>query len=406
MKLFGKAKDGMTDDLLRAYVSRSAGTRRPHPHCPDFDPDLANAYVERGLAEALRSRYEAHLAECAACRKSVVVLGQLAAAEAAPLAPGAQTEPRPSLMLTVRQWLGAMSAPQWGMAAAAVVVLAISLPLLLSSAQRMRENKTAAVAVEPVPSGQAQDASPAADALATSRPDDGTSARSKTEASAPKSPSKRESDDGSLNGTLAANTQGTAEKRPASEQSNNETKSVAQVTDEAPKKSETQIVAQVPAEQGSASQTKTDSESARQQTGKDGAQSGELSKRADDQVSQKERDARAEAAPPPAPSVERSRSGQGLRRSLGLRERESSEAARLPEKKVGNKNFRLKDGTWTDKDFDPDKDLPVITLIRDSNVYKEVFNKHVKLRTYLTGFQQAERAIFVYKGTVYKIIPQ
>src|SRR6185295_15618923 len=106
----------------------------------------------------------------------------------------------------------------------------------------------------------------------------------------------------------------------------------------------------------------------RQQTGKDAVQSSESSKRADDQATQKEDLARTEAAPPPAPSVERDRSREGLRRApakLALREGESAEAVRLPEKKVGDKNFRLKEGTWTDKKFDPDQDLPVITLIRD-----------------------------------------
>ena len=66
MKFFGQAKDGVIDNLLRAYVSRPSN---PHQKCTDFDPDRANAYIERSLKSASRFHYEEHLSECAACRK-------------------------------------------------------------------------------------------------------------------------------------------------------------------------------------------------------------------------------------------------------------------------------------------------------------------------------------------------
>jgi len=89
-----------------------------------------------------------------------------------------------------------------------------------------------------------------------------------------------------------------------------------------------------------------------------------------------------------------------------LRDSASAEAVRPTERKLGNKKFSLKDDTWTDKDFDPDKDLPIVTVIRDSNVYNELLAKQVGLKPYLGGFPPADRAIIVYKGTVYKLIPQ
>jgi hypothetical protein len=91
---------------------------------------------------------------------------------------------------------------------------------------------------------------------------------------------------------------------------------------------------------------------------------------------------------------------------LGLRDSSPAESVRPTEKKVGSKKFSLKDDTWTDKDFDPDKGLPTVTIIRDSNVYNELLGKQAGLKPYLTGFGGTERAIFVYKGTVYKLIPQ
>ena len=89
-----------------------------------------------------------------------------------------------------------------------------------------------------------------------------------------------------------------------------------------------------------------------------------------------------------------------------LRDSNSPEAVRPTEKKLGNKRFSLKNDTWTDKDFDPDKDLPIVTVIRDSNVYNELLATRTGLKPYLVGFPPAERAIIVYKGTVYKLIPQ
>ena len=66
----------------------------------------------------------------------------------------------------------------------------------------------------------------------------------------------------------------------------------------------------------------------------------------------------------------------------------------------------LLDDVWTDRDYDPDKNQPVVNLVRDSNVYKEVLGKQAGLKAYLDAFREGERAIIVYKGKVYKLIPQ
>ena len=44
--LFWKTDDRVFDNLLRSHIGRSAGSTSP---CPEFDPDLASAYVERSL---------------------------------------------------------------------------------------------------------------------------------------------------------------------------------------------------------------------------------------------------------------------------------------------------------------------------------------------------------------------
>src|SRR6266567_4532617 len=140
MKFFGQAKDGGIDNLLRAYVSRPSN---PHQKCIDFDPDRANAYIERSLTGASRLHYEKHLSECAACRKNVVALVRLAEADTLSSAVPAREVPRFTLLSAVKQMFGALSQPQWAMVAAAVIVAAISVPLLLTRS----ENRHASLAV-------------------------------------------------------------------------------------------------------------------------------------------------------------------------------------------------------------------------------------------------------------------
>src|SRR5882724_10026268 len=115
MKPFGKTKDGVIDILLRGYVSRPAN---PSLACPEFDPDLANAYIERRLPSGSRSRYEHHLSECGACRKNVVALVRLADTQTS-VSPGRDRD-RAAWLSGVSRVFGAMSRPQWAMATAAV----------------------------------------------------------------------------------------------------------------------------------------------------------------------------------------------------------------------------------------------------------------------------------------------
>ncbi len=122
MKFFGQAKDGGIDNLLRAYVSRPSN---PHQKCTDFDPDRANAYIERSLTGASRLHYEEHLSTCAACRKNVVALVRLAEAETPASGAPAREVPRFTLLSGAKRMFGALSQPQWAMVAAAVIVAAI-----------------------------------------------------------------------------------------------------------------------------------------------------------------------------------------------------------------------------------------------------------------------------------------
>jgi len=410
MKFFGQAKDGVIDNLLRAYVSRPSN---PHQKCTDFDPDQANAYIERSLTGASRFHYEEHLSECSACRKNVVALVRLAEAETPASGAPAREVPRFTLLSGAKQMFGALSQPQWAMVAAAVIVAAISVPLLLT---RNDSQKASLAVAEPSVSEQARSAGAPASPVAN--PTSGNAAPSLVAAS--KQPEKSDDKNEAL-----------ARKAPAAPNSSDapagvrgfadvskklEVSDAAQPVDEQ-RKSEGKV-AQALAQGGGAptSQvTKNDSDQGRQQQPeKDSTQQPSESKaaRADQQSNEKEKTARAEeaAAPPtPASSSDLARA-RGMKRpaaKLSLRDSNAgTESVRVEQKEFKGKKFSFRDGAWTDKEFDPNKDLPVVTIIRDSNTYKELISKRAGLRSIMERFTPAERAIIVYKGTVYKLIPQ
>ena len=195
-----------------------------------------------------------------------------------------------------------------------------------------------------------------------------------------------------------------------------EVSDAAQPVEEQQRKSEGKV-AQAPTQGGAApgSQVaKNDSDQGRQQQPeKDSTQQPGESKaaRADQESNDKEKTARAEmaAAPPAPPSTSEVARGAMKRSPAKLSLRDSNagtESVRVEQKEFKGKKFSFRDGAWTDKDFDPNKDLPVVTIIRDSNTYKELISKRAGLRSIMERFTPAERAIIVYKGTVYKLIPQ
>jgi hypothetical protein len=401
MKFIGQTKDGLIDNLLRAYVSRPGNPRQV---CPDFDPDRAGAYVERGLTGASRLQYEEHLSACAACRTSVVALKRMADADTVAPAYQAPEVAQSSWLAGMKHLLGTMSQPQWAIAAAAVIVFAISLPLLLSRHQAQEPAQAvaeidkfqeAAPPASPSAGLKPGEAAPSLVATAKQREhsDEKTEAlpRKALAATAPES--------------AAAGGSGTVELAKKSD-------TRSQSGEELQRKTENQVSQAAPqtgAAPGSQVTKSALDQVKQQQPDKDAAQPVNEPKvvaRADDERA-KEKSARAEeVAPPPAPSASSEGRPHGRAGKLALRDSNAAEAVRPEERKYNGKKFLFRDGAWTDKEFDPNKDLPIVTIIRDSNVYMEVLNKRPGLKPFLTSFAAGERAIIVYKGTVYKLIPQ
>lgn len=414
MKFTGQSKDGVFENLLRAYVSRPSN---PHKSCTEFDPDQANAYIERRLPGLVSSQYEKHLSECTGCRKNVVALMRLTQSDVISTIP-AREVPQSTWFANIRQSFGALTRPQWALAAVALLVLGISLPLVLTLTRKQDSPAAAIKMADNIAERSTTQASPATLASATPQPTAAESVQlqdtKRREKALDKSDSKPE--------VLAKNTQPAPSDAAgaagfvASPDLSKKQEAGAVAQDELRTKSESQVAqppAQAPSAPG-AQVARNEVQQTRQQqpTDKDLAQQiAEPKTRADQENNEKEKSKRAEeavAAPAPPASADAARD-RGARRppsKLALRDPKTGEAVRVEERKISGKHFFFTGGAWTDKDYNPDKDLPAVTVIRDSNVYKELLSKRSGLKPIMALFTASERAIIVYKGVVYKLIPQ
>lgn len=421
MKFTGQSKDGVIESLLRAYVSRPSN---PQKACTEFDADQANAYIERQLTGSVRSQYEQHLSECTGCRKNVVALIRLAQADVVSTIPPREV-PQSTWLANIRQSFGILTRPQWALAATALLVLAISLPLVLTMNRSKQDSPAAAqqIAAGPLRESTPEPATPQASlaTLASAR-----TPTAETDLAQESKQRKKALDKFDGKPELVAKNPQPATGDAASavgfvasaDLSKKQEGAVAH--DESRSKSASQVAqpqAQAPSAPG-AQAARNETLQARQQqqpTDKDSAQQiPEPKSRADQESTEKEKSKRAEEAvsvaaapaPPTSADAARDRASRRPPSKLALRDPKTGEAVKVEERKISGKHFLFTGGAWTDKDYDPNKDLPIVTVIRDSNVYKELLSKHSGLKPIMALFTASERAIIVYKGMVYKLVPQ
>lgn len=420
--MFSKTEDGEIDNLLRAH----AGARSQKvPTCCEFDPDLANAFVERRLNSVERARYERHLADCSPCRKNTVLLARMADAEAAPVAAGFAAATAAPAATGVRTGLSALLAglftPRVAIgAAAAIVLFAVALPLLLSR-QSLPGNDAASpaeIASAKQPEGapvvaSAKAGQPASEPTATASRDTTEVAKQQpAESSTAEEPSQQASE---------ARASG-----PAPPQ-------VAVVNQPAPADAErSDVVAQFPpaaappAPEPVAESAGTETKLARidpketLQLPKDGQGSAEVKvlKPGVYMGEKRETDTggtirpQDSIAPPAQSSSDGGRARRGiaaLRSSESERsERNKAEASRERApvtRRVAGKKFGLLRDVWTDTDYNRKKERPEVTVVRGSDVYTALLAKHSGLKVYFTSFAADEMVTVVYKDTVYKLVP-
>src|SRR5262249_55630858 len=452
--------------LLRAEAKqhgRVGGT------CPEFNPDLVNAYVERVLGERERAKFEMHLGACAQCRLAVVTLVRLASPEAAVAGsgPASSGADNPGLAGALRAFGKLLVRPQWALAGAAFWIVAIALPVYLSrTSQRAAMSRSDLVAQPRVES------EPASTSGTGNQQGQGSDQAKADSQSGEPAESKSRVGELASNRTFAEKNVPERQAAPAGVPSSTPSAVgglVAQATIDDLKKTEAlqsrsagdKDQRDQPAEKPAAEKDKSDAAGARgrggppaatppatdnerqQQAGETQTRNNQLARidekqsqrlpqneadasqetklkqgRSDGEQRQSAKDAtiRPEDAKPPAPpptssSEMRAKRGVTQAPKLSMREgilSDSAKAARpaVSEKKVSNKRFWLREDIWTDKDYNPLKEMPVVTIVRDSDVFREVTSKRTGLKQYFGGFGEHDRVIVVYKGTVYKLIPQ
>ncbi len=437
MKMFWKNEDRVIDNLLRANTRGRSGAPTS---CREFDPDLANAYIERSLTASEQAGYERHISECHACRSSVVMLARIASAEAVGSAL-AQPVREPGRLATLKGLFTAPVLPRVAAAALAVIVLAISIPLLTS-----RKDSEPQQAVASKEDAGAQVSAPemrrAADQPQPSAPGDNSfnperGMISMREVAPSAKPEKDKAETGQDEIALAkqppAETDPVAARaraasiEPPQPEKLESSRAGESTYQERKTENDAQLIAKdqqhapaappPPASETQKSLGQINPDSARRLPQRDNdAASMTIRPGRPDGAPGAERERTIRPADAVAPPPRSEAAGSGTQRGLAAssprpaRDREdasSSASARGSNmRKVGGKKFWLSKDTWTDKDYNPNKEMPVVTVERDSDIYKELLAKRSGLKLYLVSFGEGERAIFVYKGTVYRLIPQ
>jgi hypothetical protein len=430
MKMFGKNEDRVIDNLLRANTRGRGGAPTS---CREFDPDLANAYIERSLTASERAGYELHMSECHACRSSVVRLARMAAP-----ASFAQPVSEPGRFATLKGLFTAPLLPRVAAAALALIVLAISIPLLVSrkdsatppattSSEIARDQMKDRVGNLPVapqapPAGNEisnapQVTTPTSEALSPAKSEKEKAQPAQDEAElAKQAPAEP---DAAATGARAARLE------PPQTEKLDASRAAASNYQERKTEGDAQLIAkdQPPAtvappppapEQTPLGQIKAEDALRLQQRDKEapsvtirpglpggvpGAERGRTI-RSGDAVAP----SRSEAGGSGTPRGGLAASPRAARERADASDSDSARGSNM--RKVGSKKFWLSKDTWTDKDYNPNKEMPVVTVERDSDIFKELLTKRSGLKLYLMGFAEGERAIFVYKGTVYRLIPQ
>lgn len=405
MGMFWQTEDQAIEKILRARRATDAA-------CRGFDPDLAAAYVERSLTSTEQARYEIHLSECAGCRKTTVALMRAVEADKPDAVKRVE---KPGWADALKGLAVALATPRAAIAATAVIILAASFAFVMLRQPQM-SNVQQARSNEPVQKAEAQSApsssvAPTEEQVANDQPgrpliakagraerEQGSEAAEEKKAATseqPPAPPDKEQPVKVAEGDAAAKTDEMARK---SENEKPEPTQPPPATEDKP----------LPRIEGERSVPSDDKDArSRVSTLRPGVVDGEAREggkekkviRPDDAVARGEAGSSGSTAgriaAPPASSRLRDSKDEAKFRAKGT-----------PEIRVGGKKFYFLNNTWTDKDYKPEKEMPVVPVVRGSALYKELLTKNAGLKIYFESERFAEeRAIIVYKNTVYKLSP-
>jgi hypothetical protein len=399
--MFWQTEDGAIEKLLRAHRPESVA-------CGGFDPDLAAAYAERLLNPSEQSRYETHLSECAACRKTAVAMMRAIEADR----PREVKRIEKTIWDALKGLAVALTTPRAAIAATAVVVLAASFAFIVL--RQPQTDSRMANTSQPAQKAADQSAIPSASVAPTSEPSANAQSGRSLIAQA-----RREDKEDKAEADKAAEEKSEAAGAPSapSEQPAKSGEEIAAAKTDEPRKAETEksepaappATEEKPLEKiEGGRRVPDDDRSARSRvsTLRPGVVDGEAREggkekkviRPDDAVARGE----ASSSGGTAGRIAAPAGSASLRDSKD----EAKRAKGTPEIRVGGKKFYFLNNTWTDRDYNPEKEMAVVPVIRGSEQYRELIAKYAGLKIYFESERFAEeRAIIVYKNTVYKLSP-
>ena len=423
-------KTGTFEKLLSSHIKRRNGSA----HCSGFDADFAAAYLERTIPNATIQRYENHLAECTSCR---ITVAQLARSDETNVAPPA-TDKEPARRLGwIFGLLYGLATPRWALAALALLVAVISVPVIINKNVRNHsvafiEEDAPAESNNAVPVELAKNTRPASPNVEGGQPSQVSTHASpqrtvvRAEEAGPSvaagqpasgavtgTESDKRTDREEASGAASKDEPKKTEEPATHVAERREAQPARKTSDDRTElgKIDSARALSVPEDKSKGGEVKTlkpGSAAADAKTEKERTAAvkplGELTPRSSEAAAASDRGRSGISAPPPQP---RDKDNKAVMTDEVPRVSEigKTKPAKPEERRVSNKTFRLIGGVWTDKRYKPDKEIPVVPLVWDTDVYKEMLVKQAGLKAYFVGFKSDDRVVLIYKGAIYKLVP-
>lgn len=415
----GNDNDINFDAMLHQHIKNSGAANVAV--CDRFDPDTANAYLERAMSQTALSAYETHLADCTICRRHIVELARLMPqVETTTVEAHAPDNFTVKTLAGWRQWfsgwrLGAIAG--LGVATAALILFFANVQFSPKQDAVAVANKTTETST-PLPIESSQPfkdqipAQPAPSKAETAQPRLGASpadVAKLTEMAAKKSAESNFKIDGTAAESIAA-----APPPPAA--------AAAPGVVAAPKREEAannlgQTQNQISAtEWQRATPTPTPRGPAVNQMQVDRALVMKKTQAKEEKAESDKKDAPAAAGRIPEPtavsadSVRDERAKEKEKRAEPVMEKAKPAAAKaraialakpadIPTRSVAGKEFRLVNGIWTDTNYNSSGNEPLIKVKFNSDEYKRILAAAPGLKPYF----EMQSVIVVWQGKAYRV---
>lgn len=400
------------DALLKSHVKTNSATAV----CDQFDPDTANAYLERALTKNAVTRYEAHLAGCPSCRRYLVELSRLMPAPTIAVET-ASVPPQTSLKERLTGWfsswhLGLLA----GLGAATATVLVIAVLVNRSGQEAMvatsiKSDQLATPQAAPLPTNSPATETATVDKLAktavsaTPAATPGAEGKAADTAAIALSEQPQVAAAPVLPPALPAKTE--EEREARKEVAANQANQVGQATSRNQQQNFRELELKGPAVNQTQQIERAGERSRQEPASAAGANAPAPAAKPAERPAEKDKqdeakavaDARRDDAKKSADTEAQPKAGRSNARMSPAPMISKNERLARPTRNVAGKSFSLENGFWTDNDYEAAKGLSVVRLQHDSDAYKQTLKDLPGLKPYF----DLTPVIVVWQGKVYRV---